>query len=60
MSSTDQIVMPENENVKDELVDGTTEITEVPETTDTPQSPRSPSPTSVSPRASCASSRRTA
>ncbi|MEW2260000.1 DEAD/DEAH box helicase [Streptomyces sp. NPDC047869] len=40
VSSTDQIVMPENENVKDELVDGTTEITEVPETTDTPQSPQ--------------------
>ncbi|MER6033201.1 DEAD/DEAH box helicase [Streptomyces sp. NPDC001835] len=40
VSSTDQIVMPENENVNDELVDGTTEITEVPETADTPQSPQ--------------------
>ncbi|MFJ9734996.1 DEAD/DEAH box helicase [Streptomyces sp. NPDC101171] len=40
VSSTDQIVMPENENVNDELVDGTTEITEVHETADTPQSPQ--------------------
>ncbi|MFF0838132.1 DEAD/DEAH box helicase [Streptomyces sp. NPDC003344] len=40
VSSTDQIVMPENENVNDELVAGTTEITEVAETADTPQSPQ--------------------
>ncbi|MGW5329996.1 DEAD/DEAH box helicase [Streptomyces sp. NPDC004014] len=40
VSSTDQIVMPENENVNDELVAGTTEITEVLETADTPQSPQ--------------------
>ncbi|WP_250404451.1 DEAD/DEAH box helicase [Streptomyces cellostaticus] len=40
VSSTDQIVMPENENVDNELVAGTTEITEVTETADTPQSPQ--------------------
>ncbi|MFE5406699.1 DEAD/DEAH box helicase [Streptomyces sp. NPDC056580] len=40
VSSTDQIVMPENENVNDELVAGTTEITEVAETADTPQPPQ--------------------
>ncbi|MFF2201189.1 DEAD/DEAH box helicase, partial [Streptomyces sp. NPDC058145] len=40
VSSTDQIVVSENENVNNELVDGTTEVTEVPETADTPQSPQ--------------------
>ncbi|WP_030747013.1 DEAD/DEAH box helicase [Streptomyces sp. NRRL S-31] len=39
VSSTDQIVMSENEN-ENELVDVTNEVTEAPEAADTPQSPQ--------------------